>query len=277
MSKKLKAIILILAIVIGGIFVSNMPSNDNIYKRKYNDLKTQVNELSNYNNSLKEQNKVYESQIGDLTTENNSKDATIEELQSKVEELEAEIKANKKVTNLINTIWVFNDTITADAGYGEFHLNFNAYDNNDEFLFPSEYSGYLKIGYGQAGGTRPSPEPVELANSFFVMPAMYGSDYIKRISIFDGSDVENTKLIDWLYENAVLVNYLVSFSIGDVTYFAETGMTWGEWCDSSYNIDGFTYTGVQNGGLISAIGVTEDTILEDGMSFLVHITDPDAQ
>lgn len=81
MSEKLKAIILIIALVIGGIFITNMPSSDKSLKRKNNELKTQISELSNYNNSLKEQNKIYESQIGDLTTENNTKDATISNLQ----------------------------------------------------------------------------------------------------------------------------------------------------------------------------------------------------
>lgn len=36
---------------------------------------------------------------------------------------------------------------------------------------------------------------------------------------------------------------LISFTINDVAYQAETGMTWKEWIDSTYNTDGFYYDG----------------------------------
>ena len=32
---------------------------------------------------------------------------------------------------------------------------------------------------------------------------------------------------------------LISFSVDDVTYYAEKGMTWEEWVNSDYNVDNF--------------------------------------
>lgn len=32
---------------------------------------------------------------------------------------------------------------------------------------------------------------------------------------------------------------MITFTIGTVTYQAEEGMTWEEWCNSEYNTDGY--------------------------------------
>ena len=36
---------------------------------------------------------------------------------------------------------------------------------------------------------------------------------------------------------------LISFTIDGTSYQAESGMTWGEWCESSYNTDGYYTVG----------------------------------
>jgi hypothetical protein len=51
------------------------------------------------------------------------------------------------------------------------------------------------------------------------------------------------------YENGALyvleeeTENLISFTIDGTSYQAEKGMTWAEWCDSSYNTGGFSYLG----------------------------------
>ena len=207
MTNKLKAIILLIALVLGGIFISNIPSSDNKYKKKYNELKTQISELSNYNNSLKDQNKIYESQIGDLTTENNTKDATIEELQSKVKELEAEIEANKRVTDLLNTTWILNDTISAPAGYGYYNLGYTAYKNDEICHYNGSWS-VLAIGYiimpGDDGALYSFTEQADTigtGSSFLI----HTNDSKVIDTIIIEESCTSTTLIDWLYANATLV------------------------------------------------------------------------
>ena len=49
------------------------------------------------------------------------------------------------------------------------------------------------------------------------------------------------------------VKDLITFTIEGTTYYAEDGMTWGEWCESDYNTAGYY---VKNGG---AIHLDDDT------------------
>jgi hypothetical protein len=47
------------------------------------------------------------------------------------------------------------------------------------------------------------------------------------------------KLTEDLVVRAVNAN-LISFTIDGETYYAEEGMTWGEWVESEYNTNGYT-------------------------------------
>lgn len=44
-------------------------------------------------------------------------------------------------------------------------------------------------------------------------------------------------LLNNIYDGSV--SFLITFKIDDVEYQAEEGMTWGEWCDSEYNLDDY--------------------------------------
>lgn len=208
MTNKLKAIILLIAIVLGGIFIANMSPSDDKLKRKNNELRTQITELTNYNNSLKDQNKIYESQIGDLTTENNTKDATIEELQAKVEELEAVIESNKKVTDLLNTTWIFNDTISAPAGYGSYAGEFIIV-NLDGYTIHESSTGVFGIGFRITPDFKGDEIHVfeEVADCLGTSPSFMEHTNAQKsfYSIEFKESFTDTSLIDWLYANATLV------------------------------------------------------------------------
>ena len=45
---------------------------------------------------------------------------------------------------------------------------------------------------------------------------------------------------DGLYLGGFIEKKLITFTIKDMEYYAKDGMTWEEWVNSSYNVDGFT-------------------------------------
>lgn len=47
---------------------------------------------------------------------------------------------------------------------------------------------------------------------------------------------------------------LISFTINETIYYAEEGMTWKSWCESSYNTDGFYYSSSQYGWIFAQDG-----------------------
>ena len=223
MTNKLKAIILLIAIVLGGVFIANMSPNDKSLKRQNNQLKSQIVEMTNLNDALKNQNKRYESTIGDLTTENNSKDATISDLQEQnqaknttiselelqVEELQKqveELSSNLPVTNLLGTTWILNDTISAEAGYGIYSVGFTAYFNGNEVHYNGAHST-LGIGYMLEPGDydiydyTAKTDVIGTCASF-----LYHTNSSKCIDklVFE-EDFTDQTLIDWLYANATLV------------------------------------------------------------------------
>lgn len=207
MSGKLKAIILLIAIVLGGVFIANMSPNDKSLKRQNNQLKSQIVEMTNLNDALKNQNKVYETEIGNLTTESNSKDTIISDLQKQNEELKKQLDnfdVVEPVTNLKDTVWVFNDTITASAGYGIFDLDFILYylGNSvyDTDSVESVYIGYSEEYDGEAGEYVFNP----VSNCLIIGSSRnISSEY--KIEILNSSSDE--KLISWLYSNATLQHF----------------------------------------------------------------------
>ena len=54
---------------------------------------------------------------------------------------------------------------------------------------------------------------------------------------FDGTQNVSQEFYEWLVENAVRQE--ISFTINGTTYYAEDGMTWGEWVESEYNTGGW--------------------------------------
>lgn len=68
---------------------------------------------------------------------------------------------------------------------------------------------------------------------------------------------------------------LISFTINGVTYQAETGMTWKEWVDSTYNTGGFSYDGdgTNYGSFVRPQENIELSVREPEGNMSVHATD----
>jgi len=113
--------------------------------------------------------------------------------------------ATKLPNSIENTSWKINNTITANAGYGQFSINFysNGYKYNN-----------LKIGYHADSIDNPTTK----SNAF-----MFNNSYNvydngtweherqwSRITITDGTDTTNLSLILWLYNNAEQMNFISS-------------------------------------------------------------------
>ena len=59
---------------------------------------------------------------------------------------------------------------------------------------------------------------------------------------------------------------LITFTVRNTTYYAEPGMTWSEWINSSYNIDSFTISGVNvsgPGGIVCDNAFTAQIVATD--------------
>ncbi len=119
--------------------------------------------------------------------------------------------------------------------------------NSTSNAFNVSSLGWADYGYGL------------LYNSYSVRPTFYLQPWV-LYSSGDGTQ-ENPYRIS-APEN------LIEFTIDDTIYYAEEGMTWGEWVASYYNGDDFKINGttVKNGDLIISRGTcisTSDTILSD--------------
>ena len=101
--------------------------------------------------------------------------------------------------------------------------------------YPTGSSGiYPRFTIVGLGGTN---YYVSYIPSYTGTPTTLG-DVECTLEITGGTDTTNQTLIDWLLANATQVN-LISFTIGGISYTAEEGMTWYEWCQSDYNTSGW--------------------------------------
>ena len=263
MGDKLKAIILIIALVIGGIFIANMPSNDKSLKRKNNELKTQITELSNLNSSLKEQNKVYESTIGDLQEQlENSSGGT----------------DTSTLFDLTDTTWVLNEKIyTTENDYFSYDVNFSygSFGREKEASCLS-YSMYTYTLSGKEHeGKALFFDDFKACGFKYGIAECFNDDTWRIIHIKNGKDVTNNELIIWLFKNARLYSNLITFTIDGIEYQADAGMYWFDWVLTPFNANAYTGNGVQYGGVGTVVGVYEYTELEDGASFNIDWGNPD--
>jgi hypothetical protein len=118
---------------------------------------------------------------------------------------------------------------------------FKIYDKLADTTYPLE----LNLSYNQA----------------VVSPATWSSDDYPKVSLastnkgyaFTINDQEQVFRIDItrkyfqtkLAKSIAVRGETISFTIGNKTYYAEQGMTWGEWVDSEYNTTGYF---IDNGG-----------------------------
>ena len=165
------------------------------------------------------------------------------------EEVQAEL------TDLTGTTWIFNETITAEAGYGQFQID--AMWGSELGVIDMFGSGSLCVGYELDGETMNFNEK---SDSFIDSSSMVqdGENYAKVLYITSGNDVTNTDLISWLKSNATQAD-LIIFYIGSEIQIAETGMTWNEWLSSDYNTGLYLY---DNGKILSSYHMhTVDNVL----------------
>lgn len=108
------------------------------------------------------------------------------------------------ITNLTNTKWVFNDTLTGsifgDGAGNRFNINFTSNDTTyTTILF--YYRGSNGIEYGSDYVYSSSSTP------------HWQNQYLKSIAITDGADVENADLIALLEANATQVSEIEEPSV----------------------------------------------------------------
>ena len=66
------------------------------------------------------------------------------------------------------------------------------------------------------------------------------------------------------------IKKIISFTVGNTSFQAEDGMTWGEWVDSEYNVDGYYHDGLTavGAGVISPSGARvydNDVLISNGV------------
>lgn len=168
------------------------------------------------------------------------------------------------ITDLTNTTWFVPSGWEVPASYGKFQIDFIIREYRDAGGSSyNEYTGtYNYIGFGYSGYDADPDNMSDIGNSAFTDPSPNcintGMHYMAtiynntsfEIDITGGRDTTNTTLIEWLQENG---KQLITFTISGTTYQAENGMTWAEWCDSSYNTLGLVNAGneINNDGSTS--------------------------
>ena len=91
-----------------------------------------------------------------------------------------------------------------------------------------------------------------------------------RVDFGDTEQAVPKSFYDWLIANATQGSdtaTLITFTIDGVEYQALEGMTYWEWCNSEYNVDGYMGGGYNSGGFAYIEGMTDDTVLEDGAEY----------
>jgi hypothetical protein len=162
-------------------------------------------------------------------------------------------------------------------------------------------SGNSSYCYAIINGTKYSSATsnVEVTSGDIITFGVYGQgNNVEGIVEINGVDVltvtdQTTKTYNWTVPNGVeainislaymvtaqmrngviVVNTnLVSFTIADTSYQAESGMTWGDWLESSYNTAGYEVYSVN---YVAMVGPISDVVCTDTSSdqYWVKTTD----
>lgn len=62
----------------------------------------------------------------------------------------------------------------------------------------------------------------------------WASDNLRNIELLENAEV-TTSFYEWFFQN--VAKQKITFSIGEKSYTADAGMSWYQWCNSSYNVD----------------------------------------
>ena len=118
------------------------------------------------------------------------------------------------------------------------------------------YSNYFSTCYHFLGTVDATYNPNGLKDGYIYVPRAFLSDttsnkdyrratnwtqYADRFRALEDWTVDGTTTgeLDWDKINKVVIN----FTIDGTSYQADEGMTWAEWCDSSYNTNGYAVYG----------------------------------
>ena len=135
--------------------------------------------------------------------------------------------AVRESTDLTGTTWHIPAGWTATAEYGIFKVSGTYAYGNTEYKFTS-----ISIGKELEGIYIQAKENSICFKLESGKMTTVKSETSLTIKISGGTDTAKQKLIDWLNANGKRV---ITFTIDGTTYYAEEGMTWGEWVESEYN------------------------------------------
>lgn len=156
---------------------------------------------------------------------------------------------------MITGIWQFPETIdVATFPNKKIMVNFKSGENNNtdfNCMFVEDgmlYYGDYEMAYFQS---------------------WYTNEHM-RVDFGDTEQSVPKSFYDWLIANATAggdTATLITFTIDGVEYQAEEGMTYWEWCESEYNVDGYMGNGLNPGGFMYIVGMDNDTVLIDGATY----------
>ena len=130
--------------------------------------------------------------------------------------------------------------------YGVSHIGNNAFRNCGDGDIDSDDEGYFIINLGTHRGIPSLGTDVFVSNDkykrlYIVIPD-YGSKNDWANKWYFGNidkyleDVSFVHLREGVkYDGSYLMNPAMAFNVNDITFIAETSMTWGEWADSDYS------------------------------------------
>lgn len=152
----------------------------------------------------------------------------ISELGATLGELEA------SDTPTVSGVWKFNADIAVDGG-AWYTANFTcdgvAYVAMSDKAKETSGQHDMRLKYIKADGTC-----IRVHNSEEWIDAKY-----RTIDFGSTPQEVSAEFYAWLTANATkqTAPTLISFTIDDIPYEAEAGMTWAEWCESEYNTGGY--------------------------------------
>jgi len=132
--------------------------------------------------------------------------------------------------DLTGTTWYFNSSLDYPFTSDNYSLNFTSNGVSYTNLQLDDYDMYYSNPNITTTAYGPQSGPPDWTNQNY-----------RTISITGGTDATNAALYAFISSNATQTGgAIISFSITGVTYCADSGMTWTQWCSSTYNSGGYS-------------------------------------
>jgi len=148
----------------------------------------------------------------------------------------------------LSGVWVFNDELTFPDLTKSLTqaISFSSFDD------VGENADYTLIGFSQTPGgfsLNYSATDEILFGTVAYFEGLWTNDEMKLVDFGTTPQAVSAEFYAWFVANAAADVALISFNIDGVIYRAEEGMTFGEWCDSEYNTDGYAVCTGTIGGI----------------------------